>query len=234
MLKLLCTILGTVFLCSLATEAQTSQAQPSVTNLIAVLSKSIDTKTATAGNEVVLRTISDVVVNGKVVIPRGSKVTGRITEVALKGSANAETTLAFTLEKAILRENVEIPLQAIVAALATPRKDSLASDPSFAMLHSNEPKMSGGPPGTATAGAAPTSNRQNANAVVGTANTIGKLDEPTVLDAESQGAVNIENVSLTWRLSSPPPVTVVTTKNKNLKLETGTQMLLRMAPPKAP
>jgi hypothetical protein len=234
MKRSLLAILAAILLCTTVTFGQTSNTQPQVSNLIAVLNKPIETKTAKAGDELTLRAISDLFVEGDLVIGRGSQLTGHIVEVANKDKDNPASVLAFSLEKVTLKNGTEVPLQAIVAALAAPRKDSLSTDPTFGMMHSNEPKMIGGANSAATSGNLSASSKSSANAAVATANLTGKLDQPTVLDTNSQGAIDIEGVTITWRLISPPPVTVVSSKSKNLKLETGTQMLLRMAPPRRP
>src|SRR5436190_2800209 len=232
MKKSYCAIFAAIILCSVSLKAQTSTGEPQVRNLLAILTKAVETKTAKAGDEIILRSISDLIMDGNLVIPRGSKLTGRLTEIAFKGKDNSDTILAFSVEKATLKNGIEIPLQAIVAALAAPRGDSLADDPTFAMMHSNEPKMVGGARSASGSGSLGASSKASANAAVATADLKATLDQPTVLDANSQGAVDIEGLTLTWRLIAPPPITVIATRNKNLKLETGTQMLLRMAPPR--
>ena len=223
-----------ILLSSNSIAAQTTDVQPHVSNVFAVLTTVVEAKTAHANDEIALNTIGDLFVDGALVIPRGSKLSGHLIEIAIKGKDQPETFLAFSVEKAILKTGKEIPLQAIVAALAAPRRESLATDPTFGMLHSNEPKMVGGTSGTTGSGTLNASSRASANAAVAAANLNGKLDQPTVLDTNSQGAVDIEGLTVTWRLMAPPPMTVISTKAKNLKLETGTQMLLRMAPPRMP
>lgn len=227
-------LLASILLCSSSLYAQTSSVQPEVSNLLAVLNNVVETKTAKAGDEISLRPISDLAVAGQIVIPRGAQLNGKLAEVVLKDKENPETLLVFSVEKAVLKNGTEIPLQAIVAALAAPRKESLATDPTFGMMHSNEPKMVGGATNASSAGALSPTSKATANAVVATANLTGRLDQATILDANSQGAVDIEGLKITWRLLAPPPLTVVSSKSKNLKLEAGTQMLLRMAPPRVP
>ena len=233
MKRFLFVLLASILLCSVSLQGQTSSSQPEVSKLIAVLTKSIETKTAKAGDEVTLRSISDLSVAGELVITRGSQLTGRLLQVSLKDKENPETVLAFSIEKAVLKNGTEIPLQAIVAAIAAPRKDPQASDPAFGMMHSNEPKMVGGTSGSSPPGSV-AANQSSSNSALATLSLKGKLDQPTVLDANSQGAVDIEGLAITWLLMAPPPVTVITTRSKNLKLDTGTQMLLRMAPPRRP
>jgi hypothetical protein len=231
--KIACKSLAAIFLFSTSLIAQTSN-ETRVSKVLAVLTKSLESRSATVGQELTLRTINDVEVDGKTVIPRGSKLVAHVSEVATKGKDEPQSALAITIDKAITPSGVEIPLQAIIAAVAAPRNNSLSSDPTYGMMHSNEPKMSGATPGNAssTGGLSPAS-KAGSTAAVATADLKGKADEPLLLNENSQGAVGYEGLSLSWRLMAPPPVTVFASKSKNVKLEAGTQMLLRMATPRA-
>jgi hypothetical protein len=181
--------------------AQTGGTNPPVTTAFAVLTKSVESKSASVGQELILQTIKDVIVDGQMVIPRGSKFVGHITEV--------ET------------------------AVGAPQSNSLSSDPTYGMMHSNEPKMIGSSPGSAVSiGALPPGSKASSTAAVATANIKGQPDEPLLLNDDSRGAVGYEGLSLSWHLLVPPPVTVIASKGKNVKLESGTQVLLRMAPPR--
>jgi uncharacterized coiled-coil protein SlyX len=208
---------------------------PPVSTLIAVLTSSLESRSATAGQEFTLRTISDVVVDGQLVIPKGSRVLGHVTEAVTKGKDQPQSELWLVIEKAVRRDGSEVPLQGIIAALAAPQNNSLADDPTYGMLHSNEPAQSGaGVSGAASSGVMPASSKASSTASVATANLKGVMDKRPVLDENSQGAIGYENLSLEWHLIVPPPITVITSKGKNVKLQSGTQMLLRMAPPRTP
>ena len=74
----------------------------------------------------------------------------------------------------------------------------------------------------------------SSTAAVATADIKGRMDEPSLLNENSQGAVGYEGLSLSWHLIAPPPITVFASKGKNVKLEAGTQMLLRIATPQVP
>ena len=225
--------LAIILLCSPSQIAQTVNPPP-VSKLFAVLSKVLESRTATEGQEVVLKTLNDVLVNGEVVIPKGSKVLGHVSSVATKGKNEPESVLSIIIDKAINTRGVEIPLQGIIAAVARPT-ESLSSDPTYGMLHSNEPKMIGASPGSsASAGGLPSSSKASSTAAVATADIKGRIDESSLLNENSQGVAGYEGLSLSWRLNAPPPITVFANKRKNVKLEAGTQMLLRIAAPKLP
>jgi len=226
-------VLAISFFLSTSLVAQTGDHR--VSTVFAVLTKSLDSKSAIPGQTLELRTLSDVVVNGEVVIPRDSKILGRVIQVTAKGKDGSQSAMAVVIDKAVKKDGAEINLQAIITAVAAPRDSSLPSDPTYGMMRSNEPKMVGArPSGAASSGELSSSSKAASTAAVATAELKGKMDEPFSLNEESQGAIGYEGLSLSWGLASPPPLTIFTSKNKNLKLEAGTQMLLRMVPPQLP
>ena len=222
-----------VFVLASSLIAQTGKSSPPVSKVFAVLTKSLESKIAKADDEVNLRTLNDVVVDGVVVIPSGSKVIAHVSEIKDKAKNAPQSQLAIVIDQAITKDERKIPLQAIIAAIAALQDDSLSSDATYGMMHSNEPKMVGSRASTtASSGELSASSKASSNAAVATANLKGPMDALR-LDENSQGALGYEGVSLSWRLDAPPPVTIIASK-KNVKLLAGTQMLLRMAPPRLP
>lgn len=228
-----CVLAALVLACAASAAAQTGAAPPAVSIVFAVLTKSAESKSAVAGQELTLRTISDVVVGGELVIPKGSKLLGHITEVEVKGAGSERSALSVVIDKALTKDGAELPLQAIIVAVAAPRDKSLADDPTYGMLHSGEQKMvAANPGGTAGAGELPHSSKAASTAEVQAAELQGRTKEPLLLKEDSQGTVGYDGLDLSWRLMVPPPVTVFSTKGKNVKLDAGAQVLLRMAPPR--
>jgi|SRR5690349_3328453 len=214
-------------------QAASGNNQPAVSTIFAIVEKRIDTQSASLNQELTLRTISDVVVDGIVVIPSGSRVVGHVVELATKGKGSEQTILAIVIDKAMLENGREITLQGIIAAVAAPPDSSLSSDPTYGMMHSNEPKMVGTGPSAAAArpGELSPSGKVESTATLGTARINGEMRKDLLLNAESQGAIGFSGLSLSWRLTAPPAVTVFSSKNKEIKLDAGTQVLLRIARP---
>ncbi len=226
----LCKSFGLALL--LFVSATCQERQPPVKIVFAVLQKALDTRTAAIGDEVTLITLNDVVTDNQIVIPKGSKLLAHVAGVVSRGKDEPKSVLAIALDKAIGVSGQGIPLQAIIAAIAAP-PDDLTSDPTYAMMHSNEPRMVPSARATSSSGTLPPSSKADSNAAVATAELKGRMDQPSLLNKDSQGAIGYEDISISWHLSIPPPLTIFTTKAKNLKLMNGTQMLLRMAEPRA-
>jgi hypothetical protein len=137
-------------------------------------------------------------------------------------NAQEGNTVSIVLDKATLKPGQEVPLMGIIAAVATPPED-LASDPFYAMNHSTEPTQR---TGNADASVA------SSGAAVQTARLKHEADPKSNLREDSSGAIGIDGLKLNWVLDKPPATTVMTAKKKNFKLPRGTEVLLRMAPPK--
>src|ERR1043165_6560206 len=104
----------------------------------------------------------------------------------------------------MVKGGVEIPLQAIIAAVALPKKDdSLTSDPTYSMMHSNEPKMLGLGPGTDSP-----ASKSGSNSAAATAEMKGPMEVHLLLKENSQGAIGYEGLAISWEFTSTPPVTV--------------------------
>jgi hypothetical protein len=223
------------FLLAPSLFAQTSDRAPRVSTVFAILTSSLEAKRVTVDQQFVLKTISDVVVDGELVIPKGTRVVGHVTDIATRGKDQTQSELWLVIDKAVRKDGREIPLQAIIAAIASPRNSSLTDDPTYGMMHSNEPTQSSAKPASVTSGGAlPAASKVESTAAVATANLKGRMDERATLDENSQGSVGYDDLSLSWHLMVPPPITVFASKRKNIQLRTGTQMLLRMALPRIP
>ena len=228
-------VIAAAMLALLAVTAVAGTAEvKQVTSAFAVLTSTIDVKTAVLGQDVSLLTVSDVVVNGRTVIPANSQIVGHVTQVTTKGKDQPQSALAVVIEKAVRKDGITIPLQAIIAAVAAPKDNSLTSDPAYAMLHSNEPRMSGSASSASRTGDLPASSKANSTAAIATSELKGRMDESWQLTEDSHGAIGYDGLSVSWSLATPPPFTVFVSKKKDLKLNSGTQVLLRMVPPRLP
>jgi len=194
------TISTLVALTSICTVPAQSNTSLQVAKVFVTLETSVDTFTSARNDEFTLVTINDVAVSGKVLIPKGSKIVGHVAAVNSKGKNSPKSVLGLVIDKAVT-ENGDVPLQAIIGAIATPKKPESESTATNASNQLRPAAKSG--------------------------DVILRLDE------NAQGAVGFEDLTISWHLSIPPPMTILATRGKRLRIEAGSQMLLRMLPPKA-
>ena len=182
-----------------------------------VLDKTLDFKTAKAGDKITLHLTRDLVVKGKTVMPRGTPMIATVVD------AKDGNTVSIVLDKATPKPDQEIPVVGIIAAVATPPSD-LSDDPFFSMNHSQQitQRLSSDTDASSTSGS---------SAAVESASLNGKANPRSSLQESSSGAIGIDGLKLNWVLDKPPATTVLNAKKKNFKLIRGTELLLRMAPP---
>jgi hypothetical protein len=202
------------------------------------LSKSIDAKKAKVGDEVVAKTTMDAVSGGQIIIPRGSKVIGHVTEAKARAKGDSESMVGIAFEKAVVKGGQEIPLSATIQAIApAPHTADLpASEPMSAPQPSSP---GGGGYGRASGGGGMVGNTtQTATSTVGgvanTAGNVGGLGGTTsaqtgaVLNSSSRGVVGLSGIELQSNTAAQANGSVVASKDKNVKLDSGTQMVLQV------
>ena len=181
------------------------------------LDQTLDFKVAKAGDKITLHLARDLVVDGKTLMPHGTALSATVVD------AKDGNTVSIVLDKATPNPGQEVPLMGIIAAVATPPGD-LTEDPFYSMNHSSEPTQR-------TGNAAQTSVASSGAAVQTAILKGGKNDPKSNLREDSSGAIGIDGLKLNWVLDKPPATTVMSAKKKNFKLQRGTEVLLRMAPP---
>jgi hypothetical protein len=104
-----------------------SGALSSGTTLQAELTKSIDAKKAKQGDEVTAKLTQDVKSSGRVVLHKGSKLVGHVTEAQAKTKENSESKLGIAFDKAILKGGEEMAFTGVIQAMAAPVQGSLSA-----------------------------------------------------------------------------------------------------------
>jgi len=180
------------------------------------LAKSIDAKKAHTGDPVVGKIPQDLSSNGKVVIPRDTKVIGHVTEAKASTHDDKNSALGITFDKIALKDGPEIPLKAEVQAVKAPESNAYMSE-------------SGPPPQNNPTGANQTSPMAG-RAPVGPSdqpsapgnNAANSADPP--LTSSSQGVIGMKGYSLAQGNMQD---SVISSQENNVKLESGTQILLK-------
>jgi hypothetical protein len=203
----------------------------------AELSKSIDAKKAKVGQEVTAKALGDLRdTNGNLVIPRGAKLVGHVTAVTPASKQEPQSTLAILFDKAEPKGGQEIGMHAAIQAIAGPA-------PSPAMQEqapsSGGPESSGGgspmggsqpgmgPSGGGRTPGGPPSGGQNGQ--MGGGEMGGQAGQPSAptINANSHGVIGIRNLTLAPE-ASPTQGSVLTSSHGNVKLESGSLLVLRV------
>ena len=103
-----------------ANAGQMSAAAAQAAQVSAVLNKRIDSKNAKVGDEVTAKTTSEAKLANGTKIPKGSRLTGHVTEVEPKSHDNRNGLVAFAFDHAVLRDGQQIPVHVLMRAMAAP------------------------------------------------------------------------------------------------------------------
>jgi hypothetical protein len=173
-----------------------------------------------------------------VVIPKGAKIVGHITQVTQR-SGDQKAQLAFNFDHALLKDGTQVPLSISVQALGGGASAISAYDPSAPNMGGNRGPTSSGMPGRPTASEAGPGYGASGGNMGGMGNTsagagatpsggvISATDSGPAavhLNAGSKGVVGLPGLAMS---SSTPQGTLITSDKKNVKLDSGIELVLR-------
>jgi hypothetical protein len=239
------------------TSAQAGQGAahlPNGTSLSAALTQSVDAKKNKPGDPIAAKTTEPAKSGGQVVLPKGTKLVGHVTEAKARGKGESESAVGIVFDKAILKNGQEVPLNTSVQALAAAQSaastsagdDDLAAGGGIAGSGASSGRAVGGAVGgvrsttggatgavtntAARTGGVATGTAGGVNAasnVAGaTRGTTGGLNTAGRLTSNSQGVFGLEGINLNSAVSNNSGGSLITSTNKNVHLDSGTQLLL--------
>jgi hypothetical protein len=207
------------------------------TTLNGVLSDTVDARKSKPGDTVRAKTSEDVKAGGIVVIPRGAKLLGHVTEAQPAAKGGGQARLGLVFDRAELRDGRQIPLRTAFYALAAP--EGAASD--------GGSSLGGGFGGGLGGGGAAVGNMVNASSNASTDDTnalgsgstrheelkpspgaIGGLNSSGTLFASSRGVFGLEDISLEPNTVPSSGSAVILANARSVHLARGTRMLLSL------
>lgn len=229
-----------------ANPATTNSSELNGTDLVAELNKSLNSKKAKLGDPVKATLTQDVLAHGKIVIHRGSKLLGYVTEAKARTKEDGESRLGMVFDKAMLKGGQEVDFTALVRALAPPvrygavDKPDMMGPPAMGGLNSQSgPQAMSGPLGgsslsrgsvSSTSSASGTQNQAARAAQYSAAVYNPKLREGGVMGGGSRGVFGIPGIKL-GPAGRGQRGTVITSTNRDVKLDSGTQLVIQVTTP---
>lgn len=228
-------------------QGATTAARGAGTVVRAELSKSLDAKKAKAGDPVLAKVTQDVVANGQVVIRRGSKLMGHVTEAKAKAKGDDATELGIAFDNVVIKGGQQQPIHAAVQALGAPVVSAIPSDVGGGGGGGYGGGGYGGGgarmPSAAGPGGSPMGNPSNPAGSMGPAGPAGGVGDVSgnpagngpastnssgELAINAQGVAGMPGVSLSPATANATLGSVMSSSGKDLRLESGTQLLLRV------
>lgn len=212
------------------------------TIIAAELNRSIDSKRAKVGDEVTAKVLSDARTSEGILIPKGSKLIGKVTEASARLKGDANSTLGVAFERALLKNGTSLAvnstIQAIVAPVQAPPPAPPSTDTGGSSGRSSSADSYGGTGGgglgDTVGGVAGTAT----NAAGGIASTVdhsaagglGAAASPSapVLTTQTTGVIGIKGLELNASADSSTSGSVFSGSGKNVKLESGSRLLVRV------
>lgn len=201
------------------------------------LTKTVDAKKAKTGDEVVAKVTQDMKTqSGEVLVPKDTKVFGHITEAQARNKEQKESELAIAFDHAVTKEGntMQMPMsiQAVIGQ-QRPQQDQNANAPAGGGQSAGAPSgaaSTGGTPRSSGIGGGsappPPSASGSENGGGGSESQTGNGGLPPI-NGQTQGVIGISNVTLapaTNETQGP----VLTSEKNNVKLESGTLLLLKV------
>jgi hypothetical protein len=194
------------------------------------LSKTIDAKKVKTGDEVVTTVTQDMkTTTGSVLVPKDTKVIGHVTEAQPRNKEQKESQLGIAFDRAVLKDGDTMQMPMSIQAIIGPQNNQ--NTPGGG---NSEASATGGPTAGSTGGrpgmggSAQASTPSTSGNDVPSDNQTAKNARPPIT-AQTQGVVGISNLTLAPASTGAAQGSIVTSEKNNVKLESGTMMLLRVS-----
>ncbi len=206
--------------------------------IYAELDKSLDAKKAKVGDPVVAKVAQAVLSKGKIVAPKGSKIVGHVTQVQARTKDQAKSQLGIAFDRIVLKDGSQIAVALTVQAVGTGataaelmqnNNDNSMGGP---MTNAGMPGRAGGPP--VLGGAASTVDSVSGTAgaatgdVTGIATSSAHVGSSTHVGASSHGVVGLPDITMATQVTGSSQTTVLTSDKRNIKLDSGSELVLRV------
>lgn len=212
---------------------------PSDTKIAALLTKSVDAKKAKPGDPVEAKTSEKLQLSNGASLPKGTKLIGHVTQAKAKDKGESQSLLGIMFDKAVLKGGQEVPMHAIIQAAAAAQQPSSLPD---TMVSAGSGAAAGGPGGPyggaqgAGAPAGPGGASATMGAPAGPPTGVG--ESPVGSQGAPQGGIRqpgmgvsgIPGVALSPELSNTTSGSVFVSNTRSVKLDSGTELVLRTIP----
>ena len=189
---------------------------PAGSPLQAELTKPVDSRKNKVGDEVVARVTHDVKAGGSIVVPKGSRLVGHVTEVKARSKDQATSDVGIVFDRAVLKNGTEIAAALRIQAVGRARVVPAGEEDLASGTTSVSPGGLLGGVGSTTTGAA---------------SEVGRAERSAGLSPASQGVVGLHGLNLSSPTSASASAegSVITSTTGNVHLDTGTELILRVS-----
>jgi len=199
------------------------------------LTKSIDAKKIKTGDAVEAKVTQDMKAgNGDVIVPKDTKVVGRVTEAQARNKEQKESQLGIAFDRAVMKTGGDVNLPMSIQAIIAPSYLSSNNNPG-----GEGTGQAQSPSASTASGMPPSSGNARAGAMGGSPSPTPSADSTAApsedktgngahqpITGSTQGVLGIPDLTLSS--ANTAQGSVITSEKNNVKLESGTLMLLRV------
>jgi hypothetical protein len=196
------------------------------------LTKTVDAKKAKTGDQVVAKVTQDMKTSsGEVLVPKDTKIIGHVTQAQARSKEQKESELAIMFDHAEIKNgnSVELPMsiQAIIGQQRNEPEQG-GNDQGGPPAPSGAPAGAGGGSARPMAGgSAPPANAPSSEAGAPPSEGEPSNGSRPPINGKTTGVIGLSNINLSPN-SNAQQGSVVTSDKNNVKLESGTMLLLRV------
>jgi hypothetical protein len=207
----------------------------------AQLEKPVDARKCKPGDEVVAKTTQSVKSHGEVIVPKGSRIVGHVTEAKARAKGQSESAVGIAFDHAVLKDGREVPLAASIQAISSSQASGAADfgGDSAAAAEDTGGMASGAvaAPAGGVLGGAGRAVGTTGGVLANTSSTVGGAAGGTLhgatsasgaLSSTSHGVVGLNGLSLNSVAENSTQGSLITSNTQNVHLDSGTQMILHV------
>ncbi len=171
------------------------------------LDKAIDSRRLKEGDTVVCKTVTPIHSRSGLMIPTGAKVIGHVTQAQARSKGDSESALAIEFDKIEYARGEDVPMKGTLQAVAPSLGDAGLD-------------TSAGPPQLSVSSAGRGNSNGNSPPPTGSMQIAGPRSGTPILGPASQGVLGMKSLQMDAN-------GVLTSPGKEVKLEGGTQIMIR-------
>lgn len=202
--------------------------------VVATLNKDLNTKKLKSGDKISVQVVQDVVLNGRIVLPRKSELFGRVVEVDAVTKTNPESRLVIVFELGRLKHNHTLKLHGVIRAVGPPLVDPALE----AIMASSSPYDPDQPGARANGSVTPSQitmdprEASGPRAIERREEALDSASNPEhqgpgrngALGTNSRGIFGLPGLAI----SSNSPLPVLISVGKNVELKRGSQIVISL------
>jgi len=197
------------------------------------LTKTVDAKKAKAGDQVEAKVVQDLKTNsGELIVPKDTKVLGHVTEAQARSKEQKESEMRITFDRAMMKDGRDVSLPMSIQAIIAPRNPNSNPDnadggsaagqaPSAPTSDGRSGKMG------SSGGAAPQQAPSPSTGAGENGPAPGGNTSTPQITGNTTGVIGFPDMTLS-RTAQGANGSAITSEKKNVKLESGTLMLLKV------